>query len=61
MFNNKYNIGDYVYHNTPDSQKGLIIDVKYSFKNENFRYLVAVGFENEYDCDEDEITKDKVF
>ena len=37
---NKYNRGDKVYHITPDSPQGIILDIRYYFRNKTYEYLV---------------------
>jgi hypothetical protein len=57
----KFNIGDRVYHNTPDSEEGLIMDILYSLRYREYVYTIVVGFEHNYECLEDELTDEKVF
>ena len=58
-FKTKYQIGDYIYHRTPESEKGLIIDISYSVRKQEINYLVAIGFNNEVWCLEGEIQSEK--
>lgn len=37
----KFQIGDIVYHATPDSPKGIVIDIKYSYRTKENEYQVA--------------------
>ncbi len=37
----KYNIGQGVYHATPDSDKGIVLDCIYSLRKNQWEYLVA--------------------
>ncbi|PKP11966.1 MAG: hypothetical protein CVU09_00260 [Bacteroidetes bacterium HGW-Bacteroidetes-4] len=46
MNNPKYNIGDWVYHITPDSPKGYILDITYHFLGNHFEYLVSFAPES---------------
>lgn len=57
----EFRIGEHVYHNTPESERGLILDVIYSSANDSYSYLVAVGWNNEYVCREYELTREKLF
>jgi len=57
----KYNIGDKVYHVTPDSEQGIVVNVIYYFKTDEFVYQVAVGWSGSYYCDEKEISIEKTF
>ena len=38
-----YNIADEVYHKTPESGKGIIIDINYSLLTRMYRYNVVFG------------------
>ena len=57
----KYSIGDMVYHVTPNSDSGIIVDIIYSYMNSRHTYLIAVGWGGEYVCEEYELTIDKIF
>jgi hypothetical protein len=57
----KFNIGDRIYHNTPNSEEGLVMDISYSLRYKEFVYNIVVGYNNNYDCLEDELTEDKIF
>lgn len=37
----KFQIGDIVYHATPDSPKGIVIDIKYGYRTREHEYRVA--------------------
>ncbi len=39
----KFNISDEVYHITPESPKGIVIDCKYSMLNKRWVYEVTFG------------------
>ena len=41
MNNQKYNIGDMVYHVLPESRKGIVIDGRYSLLTGIWEYQVA--------------------
>jgi hypothetical protein len=62
-FRHKYNIGDYIYHNTPDGVKGIILDVQYSVRNDRISYNVIFGHEMKDNlwCDELELSEDKTY
>ena len=38
-----YNIADEVYHKTPESGKGIIIDINYSLLTRMYKYNVVFG------------------
>jgi len=61
-FTCKYNIGEYVYHATPESDKGLIIDIHYSaIKGVKYEVVFGrLGNDNVY-CYEHELSKEKSF
>lgn len=40
-------IGDKVYHITPESPKGIVIDISYSFLTKLFQYQVSFSIESE--------------
>jgi len=56
-----FNIGDKVYHNTPESTEGIVVDIIYYYRSSTFRYLVAVGWDSEHNCTEEELSETKVF
>lgn len=43
----KFSIGDTVYHVTPESPKGIVLDVIYSFRTNLFDYVVTFSAERE--------------
>lgn len=43
----KFRIGEEVYHVTPDSPKGIVLDVLYSCRTNLFDYLVTFSSERE--------------
>lgn len=58
---NRFNIGDEVYHVTPDSDKGIVVEVTYVFSTGNCVYTVATGWNTEFICSEHELTDSKTF
>lgn len=62
MKKNKFNIGDKVYHITPESDQGVVLDCRYSIRENGWSYIVAFGAEREsllyY---EDELNQSKTF
>lgn len=42
-----YKIGDRVYHITPDSDQGVVLDCMYSMRANAWTYLVAFGPDKE--------------
>jgi len=55
----KFNINDDIYHITPGSNKGIILDISYSFRLKMYRYRVVFGIGDDNWYDEEEINKDK--
>lgn len=59
---NKFDIGERVFHITPESDCGVVIDIKYSYLTGLHEYLVTFGAHSEslwyY---EHELSKNKVF
>ena len=58
---NKYNIGDKVYHITPDSPVGIILDIRYYFRSNTCEYLIGWNHLESSYCWEEEISYDKSF
>ena len=58
---NKFNINDEVYHKTPDSEKAIVLDVIYSKLMRKYTYVVSTGWGQEYECEEFELTDEKIF
>lgn len=58
----KYKIGDYVFHITPESDQGVIIDINYSYLTHLHQYRVSFSSEIEslwyY---EHELSKNRVY
>jgi len=59
--NNRFNIGDEVYHITPESDKGVIVEINYVFSTDKCLYTVATGWNTEFICSEHELTFNKTF
>ena len=58
----KFNIRDEVYHITPESPKGIVIDVRYSFLTGLYTYEVAFSAETaSLEYQEHELTDHKIF
>lgn len=57
----KFKIGDKVYHKTPDSERAIILDVIYSALMKKYTYVLSVGWGREFECEEFELTEEKVF
>ena len=62
-FKHEHNIGDKVFHATPDGDKGIIINFMYDHKMECVKYNVVFGRTAEDDvwCFEEELSNSKVF
>ena len=57
----KFNLGGQVYHITPESEVGIIIDIVYYYATDKFRYLITLSFDKEIWCEEYELTSEKVY
>lgn len=57
----KFSIGQEVYHITPDSPKGIVIDIAYYFATNEVKYIVAWGHSDESFYREIELTEHKTF
>lgn len=57
----KFKIGDWVYHVAPESDKGLILDIKYVYSSGKFEYLVSLGWADEKIVWEEELSANKTF
>lgn len=55
----KYSLGQIVYHICPESRSGVVIDAKYSLRYEKWFYTIALGFEEDVYCLEDELSNKK--
>jgi hypothetical protein len=58
---NKYNIGDRVYHITPESEIGIVVDWRYSAYSGVYSYFVAWGPNNTEWYIDVELSDTKVF
>ena len=62
MKNPKYEIGERVYHITPESYPGIILDCRFSVRENAWSYIVTFGPEKEsLQYYEDELTQSKIF
>lgn len=59
--NPKFDIKDIVYHVTPESPKGIVIDWRYYRVTNEYHYLVSIGFGQEFWCTEHELAIEKQF
>lgn len=58
----KYNIGDVVYHITPESDAGVVLEATYSLLNNRWLYRVTFGIrDNEIDYYEHELVTTQTF
>ena len=57
----EFNIGDVVYHKTPESDAGVIVNIKYYTLTNIITYMVAIGFGREYECVAEELSASKVY
>lgn len=57
----KFQIGQEVYHRSPDSDRGIIIDINYSYRTKLYKYLVSLSVDKSEWCDELELSESKVF
>lgn len=55
----KFNLGDEVFHITPESPKGYILDISYSFSKDRCIYLVTWGPSLESWCVDSELIEHK--
>ena len=53
----KFHIGQEVYHITPESDKGVIIEINYSHAFNICTYTIAVGWGVQHECAEHELTE----
>ena len=61
MKKNKFYIGQDVYHVTPESGKGIVIDITYTFSTGTYHYLVATSWDVEHMCVEHELSDSQIF
>jgi len=57
----EFKIGEKVYHNTPDSEPGIITNIIYYYLTKALSYEVQVGWGDTYYCREFELSREKVF
>jgi len=60
-FEPKYKIGQPIFHKTKESDEGLILDITYSHLRRQIYYVVALGFNDEVTCIEQELSETKNF
>ena len=58
---NKFNLGDEVYHVTPDSPKGVVLEIKHYHSTDSFEYLIAWGHMESSWALESELNYNKAF
>jgi hypothetical protein len=51
----RFNIGDEVYHITPESDKAIVLDINYSYAFNVNTYTVGLGFGIQHECAEHEL------
>ena len=56
---NKFNIGDKVYHITPESPIGIVLDIRYYFRSDEYEYLISWGHSDSTYATEDELSVNK--
>ncbi len=62
MTNPKYNIGQSVYHVTPESDKGVVLDCIYSLRKNQWEYLVTFrANEQSLIYYEEELSENKIY
>jgi hypothetical protein len=59
-FNPKYEIGEKVYHITPESSQGVIIDISYRLSTGIISYLIAISWDNEVWALGEELSREKI-
>lgn len=58
----KFQIGDVVFHITPESDKGVVLDGCYSLLDDRWQYKVTFGIrDNDYWYDEHELLSTPTF
>ena len=60
QFKPEFEIGEKVYHITPESEQGIIIDISYLCSKSIVSYLVAIGWNNEVWALGRELSKTKI-
>ena len=62
MKKNRFNVLDRVYHVTPDSPIGVVIDIRYIFSTMQYEYQVSFSpLEESYWYYEHELSENKTF
>ena len=56
-----FSIGQKIYHKTPESDAGIIVDMYYQFGNKTYYYLVSLSYEKSTWCKETELSETKLF
>ncbi len=54
-----YNIGQKVFHITPSSDPGIILEGRQYLSDGTWQYLVATGYGTSYWCGEEELSEEK--
>lgn len=57
----KFEIGQPVWHVTPESDQGVVLDVKYSYLTKTHEYIVATGMVVALTYFEHELSPHKIF
>lgn len=57
----KFQIGQEVYHITPESDTGVVIEINYSYAFNINTYTVATGWGVQHECAEHELSDSKIF
>ena len=57
----KFKIGQKVWHVTPESPMGIILNANYSLRYNEWTYTVSFSHDSEFDCIEDELSTNKTF
>jgi|WetSurMetagenome_2_1015567.scaffolds.fasta_scaffold1005993_1 hypothetical protein len=59
-FNAKFEIGQRIYHLTPESGVGIILNISYNVRTREIQYLIALGFNKEVWAFEQELSNEKI-
>jgi hypothetical protein len=57
----EFEIDQIVYHITPESEPGTVLDMLYHFGKRRYEYLVTTGWSSEVWATEKELSETKVF
>lgn len=60
-FQSHYSIGEEVYHITPDSPTGVVIDINYNVSTNTTTYIVSFGLDTVGEYSSVELTNQKRF